>query len=511
MRGSLAVKVFWAVFGTAALLVVAITAASVWRVDRSFQRYVLQLELERLRGLVEQVQRDHAARGDWGFVPDQTQDPDAYRRWFNRAMGQQRPPRGPAADVADALGLPPPTPDGPPRNGPSEGPPDDAATGTPPDAPPRDANRPAPRPPDRLALMRRVAFFDAQGRNVGGAPVPLRQCAAVPVEVQGQVVGQVGLHIQKDALATAALAFLREQWRDALWMGAAALLLSAAVSLLFARHLRRPVRELVAGTQALTRGALTTRLPTDRRDEFGLLADHFNLMAAQLEQQERSRREWLASTSHELRTPLTVLRALIEALQEGIRQGDPATLKRLHEQVMSLTRLVDDLHQLAQHDAGNTALALSTLRPHDLVDDVLDALAPRLQQVGLQLSLDDLDPELRLQADPQRLRQLVLNLVENSLRYTDAPGRLHISLRRAAGGWQAEFEDSAPGVPPEALPRLFERFYRGEASRSRATGGSGLGLAIGRAIAAQHGGSLQAFPSALGGLKLVLWLPISRS
>ena len=92
---------------------------------------------------------------------------------------------------------------------------------------------------------------------------------------------------------------------------------------------------------------------------------------------------------------------------------------------MSLTRLVDDLHQLAQHDAGSHALALATVRPHDLVDDVLDALAPRLQQAGLQLSLDDLDPDVTLQADPQRLRQLVLNLVENSLRYTDAPGRLH--------------------------------------------------------------------------------------
>jgi two-component system sensor histidine kinase BaeS len=361
-------------------------------------------------------------------------------------------------------------------------------------------------------LLQRVTLFDADGKRVGGAPLAMAQLDTLPIVVAGQTVGHVGLQPKVELVAAGEQMFLRTQGRDALLVGLAALALSALVSLVFARHLRRPVRQLVDGTRALAEGGLSARLPSGRDDEFGLIAAHFNRMAGQLEQQHRLRREWLASTSHELRTPLTVLRALIAAMQEGIRQGDPATLQRLHEQVLALSRLVDDLHRLAQHDAGQVQLALQTVQPLGVIAAVLDSRRQRLEQAGIDVELVDQTADATIAADRQRLAQLFHNLVENTLRYTDAPGRLRITLSmtsQAAAGrqWQAVFDDSAPAVAAAALPRLFEPFYRGEASRSRATGGSGLGLAICQAIAAEHQGELSAQASPLGGLRITLRLP----
>ncbi len=536
VRNPLAVKVFAGVFATAACLVMAMSVASVWRVDRSFGRYVERLELERLEGLVELLQRERLAYGDWRFVPG---DPEGYRRWFSRAMGgvpgpdpTPLPDRPPRHDPEPPPDWPPPHDRGPPpdrglppeqgrpadhRPPPEWGPPRRRATGEERggDPMPREQEPPPAErrpPPDRLALLRRVALFDAGGVHVGGAALAMEGLATRPIVVEGLTVGFVGLQAQTSALADGEQSFLQEQWRDALLVGLAALLLSGLVSWLFALHLRRPVRQLVDGTQALAEGSLSTRLPVDRRDEFGLIAGHFNRMADQLQQQERLRREWLANTSHELRTPLTVLRALIEALQEGIRRGDAATLQRLHDQVMSLSRLVDDLYQLAQHDAGQAQIERRRLRPRDLIDDVLDAQRPRLLQAGIAVELVDHSGDTALLGDPQRLAQLVHNLIENTLRYTDAPGRLRITLSatgetRTGREWRAEFEDTAPGVADPALPRLFERFYRGEASRSRATGGSGLGLAICRAIVDAHGGRIHVQPSSLGGLGVTVILP----
>lgn len=503
---------FLAVMGTAGTIVVAMTLASTWRLERGFSRYVAQLELERVRGVVEVLQTEWATQGHWGGIPN---EPEAFRRWVNPLLGgrgtaigegtERRPPRGERPPRREAWlggGRPPP-------------PWEDAGPGA--DPTPHDLRDAEPQPdrrrgPDRLALVRRLAVFDAQGQRVFGARFDLKRTVGLPVQVGAQTVGYVALEPLSRPLEASEAAFLSDQWRDALWLGLLALVLSTAVSLMFAWHLRRPVRQLVAATEALTQGQFSLRLPLERRDEFGLIVERFNQMAEQLGRQEQIRREWLANTSHELRTPLTVLRALIEALQEGVRQGDPATLKRLHEQVLLMSQLVNDLHQLAQHDAGHLQLDARKMDVRSLLEDVVDAQRPGLNQAGIEVTVLDQAGPATVMADAQRMAQLFNNLMENTRRYTDAPGQLRITLRvlAAAGGghqWQAEFDDSAPGVSAHALPKLFDRFYRGEASRSRATGGSGLGLSICREIVQAHGGQMDAQPSPLGGLRINVNLP----
>lgn len=232
-------------------------------------------------------------------------------------------------------------------------------------------------------------------------------------------------------------------------------------------------------------------------------------MAEGLQKLEAARRRWLADISHELRTPLTVLRGDVEALNEGIRPLRPEAIEVLHEEVLRLNRLVDDLHLLAISD-------LQTLPCHMAGDDAV-AMLQRLQgryesrarAAGLSLRVQW--PAhlamLNVHWDTGRMEQLMANLLENSLHYTHAPGQVLVRLELDDHRIRLVVEDSAPGVSEGQLPQLFEPLYRGDAARDNRSGGSGLGLAICQVIAEAHGGQLTASASGLGGLALTLELP----
>jgi two-component system sensor histidine kinase BaeS len=219
----------------------------------------------------------------------------------------------------------------------------------------------------------------------------------------------------------------------------------------------------------------------------------------------------LADVSHELRTPLTVIRGEIEALQDGIRQVDAKALESLHVEVLCLNKLVDDLHQLALADAGDLHYARDHVDLVQMVGDVAERFKSRVENAGLRLTTKLPDKALPMHADIGRLTQVISNLLENSVRYTDAGGNVVVTLRQ--DGQHAEFsiEDSAPGVPDGAHARLFERLYRVDQARSRGRGGSGLGLSICKSLIEAHQGRIVAMPSSLGGLKLLIRLPLSRS
>jgi two-component system sensor histidine kinase BaeS len=291
------------------------------------------------------------------------------------------------------------------------------------------------------------------------------------------------------------------------------LVISSALAYPLSRRLVRPVRRLQAATRRLSSGDFTARVPVRGGDEIARLGRDLNTLAATLEANEQARRRWVADIAHELRTPIALLRAELEALQDGVRPLDRAVVDTLHGDALRLGRLVEDLHELSVTDLGALSYRMTEVDLRKVLEADLDAFRPRFDAAGLTLQFQDRYPErppapVTLRADPNRLSQALRNLLGNSLKYTDAAGGLRVTLGRSADRVTLDFEDTAPGVPPEALPRLFERLYRVEGSRSRRTGGAGLGLAIVKNVIEAHGGLIRAAPAPAGGLWIHLELPL---
>ena len=278
-----------------------------------------------------------------------------------------------------------------------------------------------------------------------------------------------------------------------------------AVAWFFARHLLAPLRAVEQAARQLSDGRYGVQLSTHRQDELGDLVHHVNRLSLALRAHETARQRWMADISHELRTPLAIVRGELEAMRDGVRPPDTQGLQSLHEEVMRLDRLVDDLHQWSMADAGSLSYRPRRLDLATLVTESCARFESTARMAGLDL--DCQCDAVGVSADPDRLRQLIDNLLGNALRYTDRGGQVRVQVQVAHDRACVRVDDSAPGVPLEALGRLFEPLYRGEASRNRALGGSGLGLAIAQRIALAHRGTLAASPSPLGGLRLELWLP----
>lgn len=352
-------------------------------------------------------------------------------------------------------------------------------------------------------------LLDPHGLRIAGPPVRSNDTEFAPIRVEGQIVGRLAYRttgLLSDKLARE----FQEQQFHAAWITALiVVLLAAVVSVLLARGFLAPVRRTAASTRALAAGRFDTRVDVNRRDELGRLAADFNRLAETLQRNERLRREFMADMSHELRTPLAVLRAELEAMEDGVRPLSRESLARLQNNVSTLSKLVDDLYELSLADAGALNYRMALLNLGDVVRESAEHWRTRLEEAGLALTLSLPDSPVTVNADERRLRQLLDNLLENSLRYTDAGGEVRLALNSDKGHAVVSVEDSAPGVPPEALERLFERLYRVEASRGRDSGGAGLGLAICRNIALAHGGEIEAYHASLGGLGLRLTLPLS--
>ncbi len=261
------------------------------------------------------------------------------------------------------------------------------------------------------------------------------------------------------------------------------------------------------GTHRLAAGDFTARVVATGQDELGRLAQDFNQLASTLEKNQQMRQAFMADISHELRTPLAVLRGELEAIQDGVRQFTPESVASLQAEVGTLTKLVDDLHQLSLSDEGALAYQKKPLEIVALIEVAAGAFRERFAARGLTLSLS-LPENVTLFGDRDRLMQLFNNLLENSLRYTDAGGGLLIQGECQGARFVLRFSDSAPGVSDEQLAKLFERFYRAEGSRNRASGGSGLGLAICANIVAAHGGTISADHSSSGGVSITVSLPL---
>lgn len=456
----------------AALSVLALLAFALWQ-QRAFHdgflTYLDQVALQRLQPSVERLSAAYRERGGWEFLRG---DP----RRFDALLDGR---------------------DGPPSEPPPERPAPPAGDGRPPPPPP------PPRPPPIHASL-----VDADGRLVAGDPHVDATAHALPIDVDGRVVGRLRVPPLPRISGAQDLAFAQEQARGALLAVLAVLVGAFAAAFLLARWLLAPVRALADGTHALAAGDYARRVDASRGDELGALAADFNRLAAGLEQHREARRRWGADIAHELRTPLSILRGEVQALQDGVRVPNERAFASLDAECARLSSLVDDLYQLALADAGALEYRFEPTDLGALLRDVAEAQRASCEDEGLRLELA-IEPVPALSGDARRLAQLIDNLLANARRYTDAPGSVRIALTREGAGLLLVVEDSAPGVAPEHLPRLFDRLYRVEASRRRADGGAGLGLAICRAIVEAHGGRIEAGRSTLGGLRVEVRLPLA--
>jgi two-component system, OmpR family, sensor histidine kinase BaeS len=363
-------------------------------------------------------------------------------------------------------------------------------------------------PAELTGATRRFALLDADRQRIAGFTQAHGSVIERPVVVEGLTVGWLVLTPFESVSSGAEKRFADAQVRSAWAVGGAAVLLAGGVAFWASRRLLRPVRRVAAASHRLAAGDYGTRVPASgSKDEIGQLSHDFNHLALTLQRNEAMRREFMADVSHELRTPLGVLHGELEALEDGVRRLDAQALRALKGEVSTLHKLVDDLYELSLADVGALAYRKTDLDLRELIDGTAGAFGERLHGSGLTLQLELPDQPLPAFGDERRLRQLFNNLFENSCRYTDAGGALRISARREGAHAVIDVQDSAPGVQPELLPRLFERFFRTEASRSRRSGGAGLGLSICQRIVEAHEGRIEALPSPLGGLWLRVELP----
>jgi two-component system sensor histidine kinase BaeS len=370
---------------------------------------------------------------------------------------------------------------------------------------------PSPRPSRRIQrLARKLALFGADKQHITGgrARVSYDGYTLQAIAVDGQTVGWLGLHKREHLANPLAVGFLTQQSQMLYIIGGGILLLAAIVAFLLSKHLLTPVQKLTAGTQALMSRQFDTRIEVESKDELGQLAADFNTMALTLEKYERMRQQWISDIAHELRTPLSILRGEIEALRDGVREVNRDTLDSLCSEARHLSEIVNDLHELSLADTGALSIKKVPIDPAAVLKETLGHFKQAFaeNQIKIENSLENHHP-ITIIGDADRLQQLFSNLVENTLRYADAPGILKIGQECTANRLILFFEDSGPGVPEDALDRLFDRLYRVDRSRSRAQGGSGLGLSICKSIVNALGGEIRATNGNSGGLRIEIELP----
>ncbi|MDO4904392.1 MAG: ATP-binding protein [Lautropia sp.] len=354
----------------------------------------------------------------------------------------------------------------------------------------------------------RMTLQDAKGMFVVGNPTPGDDAIYVPVLVDGETAGWVASTPFTEVTDAADLSFQKRQETAAWFIAGLAVLLAGLMTWALARVWLVPARRLAAATRGLAEGNYEIRVPVCSRDELGQLARMFNRLASTLQHNERMRRSLMADVSHELRTPLSIMRGELEAVEDGLQPLDQRVVESLQAEVGILSKLIDDIHQLSLAEVGPLSYQWQPLDLGVLLEQSLQGWRERLGTHGLSLKSPGVVDKINISGDPDRLRQVFQNLLENSARYVDRGGTVEVGSHREGLNAVITFDDSGPGMPEADYERLFDRFYRREASRNRATGGSGLGLAICRGIVEAHGGRIKAMGSPSGGLRIRIELPL---
>jgi len=330
----------------------------------------------------------------------------------------------------------------------------------------------------------------------------------IPIMVDGEQVGTYfNLGVRADPRVPLS-AQIRRLYSSLVLASVGAVLASILLGALLARSLTRTLRELTAATHKVAKGDLEQQVPIRSKDELGELATSFNQMSSDLAKSRDLRRQMTADIAHELRTPLTVVLGHTEALSEGQLPPDAETFDIIYDETKRLNRLVEDLRTLSLSDAGELHLNQQQVPPKELLDRSAAARKQEALANEIQLLIDAAEDLPTVNVDADRMTQVLVNLLDNALRYTPAGGQIRLAAQFTAGGVELEVKDTGPGIPEDELDHLFERFYRGDKSRQREAGGSGLGLAIAKSLVEAQGGQIKVASKPGVGATFIIELPV---
>lgn len=496
---SLRKQLFFTLLVCSALLVAVLFAFNAWSFSRGFSEYVAK---DRLSPLIQELSLRYQEQGNWDWV-------EAEGRVQGRGPGHQELPLAWLRVIEQTVV---PTGQGRGRK----------------DNDKKNEKREQKRLREALRRAGRTGQFlvlaNSEKQRIAGN-LPDNAVNWLPIAADATTAGFLGYRKNTKMDGLLNNAFSHQQTRSFAMAAFVLALISAILSLPLASRLVRPIANINSAVGKIRDGQYETRIDTRRRDELGELSSNINSMAKSLESNQQARQRWVAEISHELRTPLAVLQGELEAVEDNIRPMNQETVSGLLEQTARLSRLVDDLHVLSMSDLGALSYRFTRQNPASLAAQVLTEYTEQLSQSGIELDtlLPDEFPDMDI--DRQRFSQLLNNLMQNTLAYTNVGGSLSVSMDLVLADAttppvtdaksdfgqliRMRWSDSGPGVTDEQLAQLFDPLFRTEVSRSRHTGGSGLGLSIVQKIVEAHGGNIAAQHASQGGLQLTMRFPVA--
>jgi signal transduction histidine kinase len=342
--------------------------------------------------------------------------------------------------------------------------------------------------------------------RVGLVYRPFPEDSPVPIRVKNETVGTLVVTRMPsgfDALNSLVLPF----GTTTIFLG----ILTVVIGMLLSQRLINPLAEVIAASRAVTSGNLAARVKVQGPDDLRVLSDSFNQMASSLEKNDKEQRNLIADIAHELRTPLAIIQGKLEGIVDGIYPSDDAHIQPILQETVQLERLITDLDMLAQAESNQLKFTMLAVNLDGLAKNAVENFEAEAseKEITVLLHVDETIPDVL--GDPQRISQVINNLLSNAIRYIPAGGKVDIQTRRLDDGVELTVVDDGPGIPEEELPNIFDRFWRSEKSRSRASGGAGLGLAIARQFIEIQGGRIWASNRPEGGLIVGFVLPAAPS
>lgn len=542
-------KLFVAMFAWSAILIAVLAFSIQKSLDFGMIDYVNQKEVDNMKPFIERLKEAYRREGSWSSFEERT---GRFKRMLHQQLWETGtgPETGPHMPRHGRPGRRPPpgSDDFYPRGPQSAAPPpdDEAPFGRPsygrspaqegrnniaqashppgsdrPNRPPHMRSQDGP-PNDNRRSGPTISYvlLDKDKKLIAGFYPPDREYTFVELTLPAtndsaveETVGYFAVSKRSSLAEGYELKFLDKQQEQLFTIGSLLLLMTFALTLPFARHLVRPIKLVASSLSQLSKGQYDTELSTSRSDEFQLLFQNINNLAKTLAENETARKKWFADTAHDLRTPIAIMRGELEAMLDGVRKMDTNQIESVHSETLRLQRFINDLHELARSELGTQHYQKASVDLNDVILDTAHHCQQLLAKQDIQLLTHVPDSETLFFADEFRLAQCLDNLLTNIANYAHNAKNARITMTRTERGISIIVEDDGVGVSAEHLDKLFDHLYRVEGSRNRGSldnnaGGSGLGLAICKNIISAHNGNIQAEKSTLGGLAIVINLPV---